>query len=157
MKLKNLELHNDEDGYYLSAIYTYETDDGYYEYKIPKILLPVVLSGLPYVTAEYGIPAKFRIDMGFGELYLKGVKDDADGQDYVVRIKCIEKKAKKMTLKEIEEKLGHKIELVSEKKDEPKKETFVKSCIICKHRNLSAGEQPCCECKSYSKWEEKND
>ena len=52
---------------------------------------------------------------------------------------------KKMTLSEIEEELGYKIELVEEKH----------CCETCKFQSILFVKEPCCKCRKYNKWENK--
>ena len=52
---------------------------------------------------------------------------------------------KKMTLSEIEEELGYKIELVEEKH----------CCETCKFQSILLVNEPCNKCRKYSKWESK--
>lgn len=108
-QIKDLTIYKDstDNQYYLSIIYTVETEEAIYEYHIPKIHLPICdINGCPATryTAD-----EMYIDIGFGKLL---VIPDKDNIHYVVR--KIKDKTKKMTLKEIEKKLGCKIELVSE-------------------------------------------
>lgn len=112
MKDINLYKDNIDNQYYLSITYTVEAEEAIYEYHIPKVRLPicdsdnVILSHCP--TNRYVVHEVY-IDIGFGKLL---VIPDKDNIHYVTR--KIKDKTKKMTLKEIEKKLGCKIELVSE-------------------------------------------
>ena len=113
--LKDLKLNKKKDNfgnerYYLSV--TYHVDESHKSYDItyPRIELPLV--GSPSIKTECKCnPLPYRtIDLGFGDCELGY---DEDGR-FAYRTNVVEK-AEKMTLSEIEEKLGHKIELVSEK------------------------------------------
>ena len=109
-ELIDLKLHND-DGYYFSAVYRHEDETGIYETTIPHIMLPIWNYTEPIVTTEssrYSRSCPAYINFGLGDLR---IGHDKDGTQYIT--KTIEKKVKKMTLADIEKKLGYKIELVS--------------------------------------------
>ena len=109
-ELLDLKLHND-DGYYFSAVYRHEDETGIYETTIPHIHLPIYYSEEPIVTTEYSKYSKgapTHINFGLGDLLI-----GCDKNNVKFRTKTIEKKVKKMTLADIEKKLGYKIELVS--------------------------------------------
>lgn len=114
MQMKNVNLYKDntDNQYYLSITFTVEAEEAIYEYHIPKVHLPICDFDNPvitrYPTNRYGAEEMY-IDIGFGKLL---VIPDKDNIHYVTR--KIKDKTKKMTLKEIEKKLGYKIELVSE-------------------------------------------
>ena len=108
VKLKNLKLYKDKGVYYLEAIYIHEDDAGIYETVVPKISLPVY-GGMPMFVSEIGHRSIHKIDLGFGELTVC----EKDG--IACTTKTIEEKTQKMTISEIEKKLGYKIEIVSEK------------------------------------------
>lgn len=115
--LVDLQMYTDEiygeTRYFLKAVYRRVTPHKVEEVTIPKIELPVnhkdfeldVSYFNPSVICEYS-----TIDIGFGKLPI--YKDD-NGTYATCRV--IEERAEKMTLSEIEKKLGYKIELVSEK------------------------------------------
>lgn len=109
-ELKKLELYceKDDDGiveqYYLRAEYEIITEYKKSKIVIDKIALPVYcptirqdisLDTFPYTT----------VDFGFGELQVLAP----------MREVIIEEYPQKMTLKEIEKKLGYKVEIVSDK------------------------------------------
>ena len=115
-KLKDLKLEGGKGGgYFLNATYEYENKYGVYELNIPHIQLPIyAINRLPdwgMVLSNYPHESGLRIDMGYGEVEV--LKDHKTGMTHT--IKEIKKKTQKMTLSEIEAKLGHKIELISEK------------------------------------------
>lgn len=112
-KLKDLKLEKNDYGvYFLNATYEYENKSGIYELNIPHIELPVHPNKLPDfdISLCFG-GSETRVDLGFG--MLQAVLDRKSDKTYT--IKEIKKKTQKMTLSEIEAKLGHKIELISEK------------------------------------------
>lgn len=121
--LTNLELYKDKnecgyEGYYLKAEYLIEEEYRTVKLTIPKIYLPINEENL-VININHGccydsyIQPETTVDLGFGELHLDKVKD----QDvtYYYKYEVIDERAEKMTLEEIEKKLGHKIELVSKK------------------------------------------
>lgn len=112
-KLKEVKLYKDADrlnSYCLSVTYEKENSTTISEFTIPKIILPI--NNYPNIKQEHfdydGVSACY-INFGFGDLL---VARDRDNNLFYERV--IENKTQKMTLKEIEEKLGHKIELISE-------------------------------------------
>ena len=118
--LKDLKLYKEDGKYYLHAEYKKENDDEITRTIIPKIELPIM--HYPFIESYdglYGI--RCNIDLGFGALTaLRGDVSDprngktCDATDVFYASYVIKTKTKKMTLSEIEKKLGHKIELVSE-------------------------------------------
>lgn len=114
IQMRDVNLYKDstDNQYYLSITYTVEIEEAIYEYHIPKVLLPISYSDDPIFfrcpVIRYGADETY-VDIGFGKLL---VVPNKDHMHYTcVKIKD---KTKKMTLKEIEKKLGYKIELVSE-------------------------------------------
>lgn len=124
-ELKELILKKDDNGYYLEATYEVDRLDGVYELTIPHIELPVNFHGVT-IKEEYDeydcrpswfpIHVNHKVDLGFGLLPLKKVKDKKLG-DYCYKEKLIRSKVQEMTLSEIEAKLGHKIKIVNEKEE----------------------------------------
>lgn len=119
-KLTKLKLHGDpERGYHLSATYEYETDEGVFRATFPHIVLDVMTKRLPwfkiekdpiYIDGERGL-----IDIGFRQTIMDK-HDNHDGTDpYYFKVETLQEKTHKMTIAEIEKKLGYKIEIVSEK------------------------------------------
>ncbi len=111
--LMDVSLHHDKDGYFLRLTYKAENESGIYEVVIPRVKLNIWEHSLPLITKEYFTPymtiGTAYINVGFGEAYV----EQEDGAIYTV--KQIESKTHKMTLSEVEKKLGYKIELVSDK------------------------------------------
>ena len=115
-KLKSLELFTEEKfgvtSYFLKGVWEFSNDRGLYELTIPKISLNINGQSVPKIVCErvsFDRVAEF-VDLINGPNLL--AKDDNGNMYYV---KAIEKYPQKMTLSEIEKKLGYKIELVSEK------------------------------------------
>ena len=120
IQLKTLELFEADGGrHYLRAIYQYETNRGVYELVIPKIFLPVLYHNLPKIINEGSWYPTVMVDMGFGELEAINITcteiDSKNKINYYVR--TIEEKVQTLTLSEIEQRLGYKINLVSEKEE----------------------------------------
>ena len=113
IELKSLELYTDKnilgaDEYYLKAIYERTTKYAKERLTIPKIKLGVN----PYnVTINHQTlySPYATVDIGFGDMPIV----EEDGVAYIAKV--LEEYPQKMTLDEIEKKLGHKIELVSKK------------------------------------------
>lgn len=112
-ELTKLELYQEDGCYYLRAEYKEENDYRLQKYTIPKMVLPIN----QYPTIKQGCYRdrlgrlyETTIDLGFGDLDI--LKDD-DG--YYYKCEIIKEYPQKMTLEEIEKKLGYKVELVSGK------------------------------------------
>lgn len=109
-ELKKFELYceKDDDGrveqYYLRA--ECEIVDEYKKSKIiiDKIALPVYYPSISQALSMGAFPYA-TVNFGFGELHVLEP----------IREKILEEYPQKMTLKEIEKKLGYKVEVVSEK------------------------------------------
>ena len=116
-KLRSLKLKKDKDGqYYLRAVYDQEDSYRKTELIIPKIMLPI--SNYPVIKKE-GHEWNFRpesfANIGFGDMQLGKGASYSDTPECCYTIKIIEEKTRTMTLSEIEEKLGYRINLVAEK------------------------------------------
>ena len=119
-RLKSLRLYSEFNNggisYFLKAVYEIENDYVKKEIVIPKILLPicepehVIRKTTSYPSLKIDIP--HTIDIGFGDLPLM-----ADDHKHYFYENVIEEYPQKMTLSEIEKKLGYKVEIVSEKVD----------------------------------------
>lgn len=120
--LKSLELYSEESkagkSYFLKAIYEIENQYVKNEIVIPKIALPLCpgehvihkYESHSYSSLKVDIP--HTIDIGFGDLPM--MSDDHGRYYYEV---TVAEYPQKMTLSEIEKKLGYKVEIVSEKPD----------------------------------------
>lgn len=101
---------------YLNVTYEYENSNGKYELNIPKIELPLNCTGLPVITKDTTLNITGHTDtfvnFGIAKLAKLAIKP-VGGMNFT--IKEIEKKTKKMTVAEIEQALGYKIEVVVEK------------------------------------------
>lgn len=114
-KLTNLELFKEENGefceYFLKA--EYEVDTEYVKKKITIPRMKINVRSNPLFDHRYGlrdIAPICYVDLGFGQL---NCIPDSHGTCFTETI--LETRPRKMTLEEIEKKLGCPIELVSEK------------------------------------------
>lgn len=136
LKLLTKEIFTGKDEFgvdreYLYLKYEYEDDEGNTHNRIyPKVKLPIYTNLFPRIDAEEttntllgSIHQKAYIPVEDGlELCKTTVRVNAwDGHHYaedVYMVDVITKRAvKKMTLSEIEEKLGYKVEVVSEERE----------------------------------------
>lgn len=124
VKLKDLKLHKEHhasnntkegsDSYYLSAVYEYENNFVVSEITIPHIALPLnVITGFDtdYTAYSFGDDVEYTLHMP-GNHTLPVYRTDK-GVYYEEKI--IKEKRQKMTLEEVEDTLGYKIELVSKR------------------------------------------
>ena len=111
MILKDLQLYQEDNRYYLKVTLLHEDKKGFYEITIPKIKFPIInnVSINTETTHDIwnGTQKTAHIDFGFGGLEI--IPDKFTEVFYTVT--CIEEKVHKMTLAEIEKELGYKIEL----------------------------------------------
>jgi hypothetical protein len=108
IELKHLEMYKEKDTYYLKAVYEHTTKYRKERLIIPKIILPVNPKNVIINHATcYNHEA--NVNIGFGNLPIL----EKDGFSYIVKI--LEEYPQKMTLEEIEKKLGYKVEIVSKK------------------------------------------
>ena len=118
--LKTAELYkdrvNDIEQYLLRLVYECENNYGRYEVEIPRIDLGIPTDHLPDTIFEAQSQGTLCYPMAFIK-FPNGNKFDAimDKHRHILYQKTLEEYPQKMTLKEIEKKLGCKIELVSEK------------------------------------------
>ena len=115
-QLKSLELFTEEKfgvtSYFLKGVWEFSNDRGLHELTIPKISLNINGQSIPKIICEKINLCEIAefVNLIVGPNLLE--KDEKGNLYYV---KTIEKYPQKMTLTEIEKKLGYKIELVSEK------------------------------------------
>lgn len=119
VNLKSLELFEETiDGnvrHLLKAVYECKNETGKYEIILPRIDLRIPDDRLPNFIEEsngtlFGLSHQSYITVNGNTFVLESDKDQ-----HTYYFKTIEEYPKKMTLDEIEKKLGHKIELVSKK------------------------------------------
>ena len=118
--LKNAQIYIQDDTRYLKLVYEYEDSYGIHELTIPQVEFPFG-NRLNLIYIHENNPALRRPSIRLctegdvTSVYLYDTKSD-DGLVYYVD-KIIKRKPKKMTIEEIEQKLGYKIEIVSNKKE----------------------------------------
>lgn len=108
--LNNLELYKEKHLYYLKATFLNDTPEVVEKITVNNIKLPVVFPAVTIVDRMGRLEPEVLLDFGFGDLELEN--SWPNGAD--VKVETIKNKTQKLTLAEIEKKLGYKIELVSE-------------------------------------------
>lgn len=117
INLTNVKLKKDERGCYLRLKYIQETDNAINEIIIPKFRLPIKTNDMTIRNDGYPL-GEVEANIGFGFFPLEnGVTEHSDGKEVVFTVKELKKKVHKMTVADIEKKLGYKIEIVSEEKE----------------------------------------
>lgn len=118
--LKDAQIYTQYGVRYLRLVYQYEDDNGIHELTIPQVEFP--FGNRLNLKHIYGaIPAQRRVSIRLctegdvANVYLHDTKSH-DGLVYYTD-KIIKRKPKKMTIEEIEQKLGYKVEIVSSKKE----------------------------------------
>lgn len=113
--LENVELHQENDEYYLTLTYNEKLEDNEYEIKIPKVNLDFLKYdfGFSCVKSDSGISQRF-IEYDYPYDTTITLPLNKKEKSFYIRIP----KKKKMTLKDIECKLGYKIELINEEDGE---------------------------------------
>lgn len=116
-ELKNIELYEEDNDYYLRLKYILEDDYKIQELEIPKVWIPFCKDGNPILNHSFNprsIRGECKLVTGYEcELELKPHKDPRkDCIFYTYTI--LKEKPQEMTLAEIEEKLGYKVKIVSE-------------------------------------------
>lgn len=110
--LKECNLFKDGDNYYLRLVYIVEDDAEVAEFIIPKMDLGFNSRVAPMLS--HGYDATHTLTIGNNEFRLcAGEGHDGANNMYLTK-KVIETKTKKMTVAEIEKKLGYKVEIVAE-------------------------------------------
>ena len=110
--------------WFLKLVYTYDDDSGKQEVIFPKVDLPFSMLGIPYlVSNSNGDFINMANSYTFGEdaycpVREGVVKDPLTGKEIGATIMAdilIKPKIHEMTLEEVEEKLGYKVKIVSNK------------------------------------------
>lgn len=119
VKLASVKLKKDERGYYLRLKYIQDTDDAISEVIIPKYRLKIwedrICINHP---TGYRVHEAPDANIGFGYWELdKGWTEHIDDKEVYYSVKTLKEKVHKMTVADIEKKLGYKIEIVSEEKE----------------------------------------
>lgn len=118
--LKDAQIYIQDGSRYLKLVYEYEDSYGIHELTVPQVEFPFGNRlGLTYICENNPELQRLAIHLctvgDFANVYLYDTKSN-DGLVYYVD-KIIKHKPKKMTIEEIEQKLGYKIEIVSSKKE----------------------------------------
>ena len=139
----NISFNQDINSYVIDVSYRHTDSEGNVDIisirnlPIPIIPIPVVNRNISYYGSET------TIDLGFGILDFHPITS------YETR--RIHTATKEMTIEEIEEKLGYKIKIIDNKKEDQ----F--SCIKCKFITRSATSEPCVSCRKLSNFIKKDD
>ena len=118
--LKDAQIYIQDGSRYLKLVYEYEDGYGIHELTIPQVEFPFG-NRLNLKHIYEANPALRRLSIRLctegdvANVFLYDTKTD-DGFVYYTD-KIIKRKPKKMTIEEIEQKLGYKIEIVSSKKE----------------------------------------
>lgn len=118
--LKDAQIYIQDDTRYLKLVYEYEDSYGIHELTIPQVEFPFG-NRLNLKHVYEANPALRRCSIRLctegdvANVFLHNTKTD-DGFVYYTD-KIIKYKPKKMTIEEIEQKLGYKVEIVSSKKE----------------------------------------
>ena len=112
--------------WWLKLVYEYDDDKGLHTVIFPKVSLPIEQFETPLVSTELSAanepwfiqsaPRSYLPLQGGFNLYKASVEDPRTGEKLDAAIAydiLIKPKIHKMTLKEIEKKLGYKVEIVS--------------------------------------------
>ena len=120
--LKDAQIYMLDGSRYLQLVYQYEDEVGIHELTIPQVEFPFGNRlNLKHIYDYEANPALRRVSIRLctegdvANVFLYDTKTDDGFTYYTDRI--IKYKPKKMTIEEIEQKLGYKIEIVSSKKE----------------------------------------
>ena len=118
--LKDAQIYVQDGSRYLKLVYEYEDSYGIHELTIPQVEFPFG-NRLNLFYIHGNNPAQQRLSIrlctegNVANVYLHDTKS-YDGLVYYVD-KIIKHKPKKMTVEEIEQKLGYKVEIISSRKE----------------------------------------
>lgn len=107
-ELINIELYKEDNLYYFKMQYKVTNESGQWVLTMPRVKTPIY-SGKPIIDIRnsYGdFENVVQVDFGFGYL-----NTDADKDGYYYKY---EPTFEKLTISEIEKRLGHKIEIIAE-------------------------------------------
>ena len=118
--LKDAQIYIQDGSRYLKLVYEYEDSYGIHELTVPQVEFPFGNRlSLTHICKNNPELQRLSIRLctvgDFANVYLHDTKSH-DGLVYYTD-KIIEHQPKKMTIEEIEQKLGYKIEIVSSKKE----------------------------------------
>ena len=133
----NISFNKDINSYVINISYRHTDREGNVDI-ISIRDLPIPIKPYPDITRSIAYcGCETSIDLGFGSLeFYPGVTS------YETR--RIHTATKEMTIEEIEEKLGYKVKIVGDKKEDQ----FC--CMNCKFSNRSATNEPCVSCRKLS-------
>lgn len=118
-RLVDVQLVEEDRSFYLDVKYEYENENGIYEVRYPRVLLTFCSNALPAIDRSWNSYEKLlHANFGFGNLLVSEYHDPDRNADYNYIVNTIKEKTHKMTVAEIEAKLGYKIEIVSEKEED---------------------------------------
>lgn len=111
-----------EDGHlWASLTYIIENDRNITEIKIPKVSLGIMVKPNTFEVRlefnSYAFPDVAHVDIGMHRFPIT-LGDTYEAENVYFTEKILEEKRTEMTLEEIEEKLGYKIKIVSEKENQ---------------------------------------
>ena len=118
--LKDAQIYIQDGSRYLKLVYEYEDSYGIHELTIPQVEFPFG-NRLNLIYIHEDNPALQRLSIRLctegdvANVYLHNSKS-YDGLVYYTD-KIIKRKPKKMTIEEIEQKLGYKVEIISSRKE----------------------------------------
>lgn len=118
--LKDAQIYIQDGTRYLKLVYEYEDNYGIHELTIPQVEFPFGNRlGLTYICENNPELQRLSIHLctegDVANVYLHNSKS-YDGLVYYTD-KIIKRKPKKMTIEEIEQELGYKVEIVSSRKE----------------------------------------
>lgn len=118
--LKDAQIYIQDDTRYLKLVYEYEDSYGIHELTIPQVEFPFGNRlNLKHVYEANPALRRYSIRLctegDVANVFLHDTKS-SDGMVYYLD-RIVKHKPKKMTIEEIEQKLGYKIEIVSSKKE----------------------------------------
>ena len=118
--LKDAQIYIQDGSRYLKLVYEYEDGYGIHELTVPQVEFPFGNRlNLKHIyeanPALRRLSIRLRTEGDVANVFLYDTKTN-DGFVYYTD-KIIKRKPKKMTIEEIEQKLGYKIEIVSSKKE----------------------------------------
>lgn len=119
--LKNAEVCFEDGTPYLKLVYEYEDKKGTHELTFPRVQFPFSLNSPEVLFNDSPHPALRNVALAlalhddYAKICLYDTKSD-DGMVYFTD-KITKYKPQEMTLEEIEKKLGYKVKIVSDKKE----------------------------------------
>lgn len=114
-ELKECRTYEEDGQYYMSLTYHVEYPDRTCEMVLPKVALGLKTYGCPDIASTLSITEDPYITLDAGCNHYPVLRGDTQFASNVFYTeKIIKTKTKKMTVAEIEKKLGYKVEIVSE-------------------------------------------